>query len=57
MEPIRYPSITGSEVKQQLGEIKRYLFQLADQLNYILARLEKGERITRKPSAQKNVAQ
>lgn len=43
MEPIRYPSITGSDVKQQLGEIKRYLFQLADQLNYILARLEKGE--------------
>ena len=43
MEPIRHPSITGSEVKQQLGEIKRYLFQLADQLNYILARLEKGE--------------
>lgn len=43
MEPIRYPSITGSDQKQQLGEIKNYLYQLADQLNYILTRLEKGE--------------
>ena len=43
MDPIRYPSITGSDPRQQLGEIKNYLFQLADQLNYILARLEKGE--------------
>ena len=42
-EPIRYPSITGSDSKQQLREIKNYLYQLADQLNYILTRLEKGE--------------
>ena len=41
-EPIRYPSITGSDPRQQLGEIKSYLYQLADQLNYILTRLEKG---------------
>ena len=42
-EPIRYPSITGTSHQQQLPEIKNYLYQLADQLNYILTRLEKGE--------------
>ena len=42
-EPIRYPSITGSDNKQQLAEIKNYLYQLADQLNYILTRLERGD--------------
>ena len=42
IEPIRYPSITGSDNKQQLAEIKNYLYQLADQLNSILSRLEKG---------------
>ena len=41
-EPIRYPSITGTGSQQQLTEIKSYLYQLADQLNYILTRLEKG---------------
>lgn len=41
-EPIRYPSITGASPQQQLTEIKNYLYQLADQLNYILTRLEKG---------------
>lgn len=41
-EPIRYPSITGASPQQQLTEIRNYLYQLADQLNYILTRLEKG---------------
>lgn len=41
-EPIRYPSIPAGDQKQQLEQIKSYLYQLADQLNYILNLQEKG---------------
>lgn len=30
----RYPNITGSTEKEQIAQIKSYLHQLADQLNY-----------------------
>lgn len=39
---IRYPSITAAEPRQQLEEIRSYLYQLADQLNYILSRKEES---------------
>lgn len=40
---IRYPSITAADPRQQLEEIRSYLYQLADQLNYILNHPEKEE--------------
>ena len=33
---LRYPSITGSTEKEQLTQIKSYLHQLVEQLNYAL---------------------
>lgn len=30
----RYPSITGSSEKEQLAQMRSYLHQLVDQLNY-----------------------
>lgn len=36
---IRYPNITGLSEKEQLAQIKSYLYQLVDQLNYALPNL------------------
>ena len=33
---IRYPNITASSEKEQLSQVKSYLHQLVDQLNYVL---------------------
>ena len=30
----RYPNITGASEQEQLAQLKRYLYQLVDQLNY-----------------------
>lgn len=38
----RYPNISGEDPRQQLQQLKRYLFQLVDQLNYALEQLERG---------------
>lgn len=40
----RYPNITGEDPRQQLQQLKRYLFQLVDQLNYALEQLERSVR-------------
>lgn len=42
MTELRYPNITGEDPRQQLQQLKRYLFQLVDQLNMALERLERG---------------
>jgi hypothetical protein len=36
---IRYPNITGLSEKEQLNQVKSYLHQLVDQLNYTLPNL------------------
>ena len=38
----RYPVITGEDPRQQLQQLKSYLFQLVDQLNYALEQLERS---------------
>ena len=38
-ENIRYPNITGSTEKEQLTQIRGYLYQLVEHLNYILPTL------------------
>ncbi len=40
---IEYPSIQGKTEREQLAEIKAYLFQLADTLNYIINTLEANQ--------------
>ena len=36
----RYPNITGKDEKEQIEQIRRYLFQMVDQLNYVVSRME-----------------
>ena len=40
---IRYPNITGFSDKEQLGQIKSYLHQLVEQLNYALTTIGSGD--------------
>lgn len=37
MMDFRYPNITGKSEKEQLEQMKRYLRQLVDQLNYVFS--------------------
>ena len=37
---IRYPAINGATDREQIDQIRRYLFHLADQLNYTLSLLD-----------------
>lgn len=39
---IRYPNITAGREKEQIGQIKSYLYQLVDQLNYALPAISGG---------------
>ncbi|MBR5199255.1 MAG: hypothetical protein IKW20_05440 [Bacteroidales bacterium] len=40
---IRYPNISGVSEKEQLAQIKSYLHQLVQQLNYALPTLSSGD--------------
>ena len=40
---IRYPNITALSEKEQLAQVKSYLHQLVDQLNYALPTIGTGE--------------
>ena len=40
---IRYPNITGLSDSEQLVQIKSYLYQLVEQLNYALPTIGSGE--------------
>lgn len=42
-ENIRYPNITGSSEKEQLSQIKSYLYQLVEHLNYLLPTIGTGD--------------
>ena len=37
IENIRFPNITGATDREQLKQIKSYLYQLVEQLNYTLS--------------------
>ena len=43
---IRYPNITGHSEKEQLSQIKSYMHQLVDQLNYALPNLKGTDQTT-----------
>lgn len=43
---IRYPNITALSEKEQLTQVKSYLHQLVDQLNYALPTIGTGEKQT-----------
>ena len=49
---LRYPSITGRSEKDQITQLKSYLYQLVDDLNYVLPNLESGSGATQTESAQ-----
>lgn len=48
MMNFRYPNITGSSDKEQLEQMKRYLRQLVDQLNYAFSVIRTEEDTTGK---------
>ena len=37
---LRYPNITGRTPEEQIDQLKRYLYQLIDQLNYELSTMD-----------------
>lgn len=49
---LRYPNITALSEKEQLAQIKSYLHQLVEQLNYSLPNLGSGEVASQPTSAQ-----
>ena len=42
MIDLRYPNITGRNEKEQIAQIRSYLIQLVDQLNYVFPQLGNG---------------
>jgi hypothetical protein len=48
MMNFRYPNITGASDKEQLEQMKRYLRQLVDQLNYAFSVIRTEEGTTEK---------
>ena len=40
---LRYPSITATTEREQIAQIKSYLFQLVEKLNYELSNLGTGD--------------
>lgn len=48
MMNFRYPNITGASDKEQLEQMKRYLRQLVDQLNYAFSVIRTEEDTTEK---------
>lgn len=49
---LRYPSITGRSEKDQITQLKSYLYQLVDDLNYVLPNLGSGSGSTQTESTQ-----
>lgn len=44
---IRYPNITSSNEKEQIAQIRSYLHQLVDQLNYALPNIGTGDGVAK----------
>ena len=40
---IKYPNINGATESEKLEQIKRYLFQLADDLNWVLNDIQRDQ--------------
>ena len=51
---IRYPNITSRLEGEQIAQIKSYLHQLVDQLNYILPTISSGDGSTQAASTNSN---
>lgn len=43
MTNLPYPNITGGTPQEQVQQLRSYLYQLVDQLNYTIKQLEKKE--------------
>ena len=52
---IRYPNITGRNEKEQIAQIRSYLHQMVDQLNYALPNLGTGDGSTRQSTSTHEV--
>lgn len=37
---LRYPNITGRTPEEQIDQLKRYLYQLIDELNFALSTMD-----------------
>ena len=48
------PSINGQTEREQIEQIKRHLFLLSDQLNYVVGQLEKQIQEVRAELAEKD---
>lgn len=48
---IRYPNITGGTEREQLSQVKSYLYQLVEQLNYALPTIGTGDGSTQSASS------
>lgn len=54
---LRYPNITGRSEKEQITQIKSYLHQLVDQMNYALTTIGSGDATAKDASSQTNEVQ
>jgi hypothetical protein len=41
---LRYPNITGRTPEEQIEQLKRYLYQLIDELNFALSTMDTQKR-------------
>lgn len=41
---LRYPNITGRTPEEQIEQLKRYLYQLIDELNFVLSTMDTQKR-------------
>jgi len=44
MNKLPYPSVTGGNPQEQVAQLRAYLYQLVDQLNYLLEQIEKNQK-------------
>ena len=49
---IRYPNITGTTAQEQISQVKSYLHQLVEQLNYVLPSIGEGGATTQSYTVQ-----
>ena len=50
----RYPNITGITDREQLAQIKSFLHQLVDQLNYGFSTMDAGTSVTASPQGNQD---
>lgn len=52
---LRYPNITGGSEREQVAQIRGYLHQLVEQLNYVLSNLSAGDGSANSDSTNKEL--